>query len=279
MLEDMSGELEKIADNTENDPERIQEAQARLDMIYRLQKKHQVLDINALLAIQEELSAKLGKYGDLSADIAKLESTISQQEEDLQKKAATLSKKRKAVVAGFETKIHDMLAQLTMPNARLKVDIQSSETLTSTGMDEVNFLFAANKGGKLQLIKDVASGGELSRLTLVTKSLVASAIPLPTMIFDEIDSGVSGDVALRMGNILRKLSNEHQVVSITHSPQIASKANAHYFIYKSDTEERTITRVRHLNKEERIRSIATMLSTNPPSASALANAKELVEMA
>ena len=166
-----------------------------------------------------------------------------------------------------------------MVNAKLKIEIQPLEELNSTGLDEVNFMFAANKGGRLQMIKDVASGGEISRLTLCTKSLVASAIPLPTLIFDEIDSGVSGDVALKMGNILRQLSDHHQVVSITHSPQIASKANAHYFVYKKDTEERTITKVKALSKEERIRAIATMLSSNPPSNSALENARELVESA
>ena len=152
------------------------------------------------------------------------------------------------------------------------------ETFSSTGLDEVNYMFAANKGGRLQLIKEVASGGELSRLTLATKSLVASSIPLPTLIFDEIDTGISGDVALRMGNILRALSNEHQVILITHSPQIASKADVHYFVYKKDTEERTITKVRELNQAEQIRAIATMLSQNPPSESALENARELLNI-
>ena len=128
----------------------------------------------------------------------------------------------------------------------------------------------------MQQIKDVASGGELSRLTLVTKSLVASAIPLPTLIFDEIDTGISGDVALRMGNILSDLSSHHQIVSITHSPQIAAKADSHYFIYKAETPDRTITKVRLLQKEERVRAIATMLSQNPPSESAIENARELI---
>ncbi len=127
------------------------------------------------------------------------------------------------------------------------------------------------------MIKDVASGGELARLTLVTKSLVASAIPLPTLIFDEIDVGVSGDVALRMGNILRHLSNQHQVVTITHSPQVASKADAHYFAYKVEKEERVVTKVKELTKDERIRAIATMLSQNPPSDAAIENAKQLIE--
>ena len=143
-------------------------------------------------------------------------------------------------------------------------------------MDEINFLFAANPGSRLQMIKDVASGGELSRLTLVTKSLVASAIPLPTLIFDEIDTGISGHVALKMGAILRQLSNQHQVVTITHSPQVASKADVHYFVYKKIEADRTYTKVRQLTPDERVRAIATMLSQNPPTDSAIENAKELL---
>jgi DNA repair protein RecN (Recombination protein N) len=137
-------------------------------------------------------------------------------------------------------------------------------------------MFAANRGSRLQQIKDVASGGELSRLALVTKSLVASSIPLPTLIFDEIDAGISGDVALKMGNILRNLSNEHQVVTITHSPQVASKADRHYFVFKVDKPERTVTNVRLLSNEDRIRAIAVMLSQSPPSDSAMENARELL---
>jgi DNA repair protein RecN (Recombination protein N) len=172
--------------------------------------------------------------------------------------------------------VKELLAQLAMEHAQLKVEIRPLSELGPTGLDEIQYLFAANKGSRLQLIKDVASGGELSRLTLVTKSLVASAIPLPTLIFDEIDTGVSGDIALKMGNILRQLSNQHQVVSITHSPQIASKADSHYFVYKIVREERTVTEIMHLSGEERVRAIATMLSQSPPSPSAIENAKELL---
>jgi DNA repair protein RecN (Recombination protein N) len=175
--------------------------------------------------------------------------------------------------------VQQMLGQLAMPNAQLSVVFKALDNLGPTGFDEVNFFFAANKGSRLQTIKDVASGGELSRLTLVTKSLVASAIPLPTLIFDEIDTGISGDVALRMGNILRQLSNHHQVVSITHSPQVASKADVHYFVYKKEDEDRTVTLVRSLTPDERVRAIATMLSQSPPSASAMENARELLSMA
>ncbi len=228
------------------------------------------------MAIQEKLQAQLNDFGDLSSQIEQLELEIDRQEKHLYEIAADLSKKRQMVIGGFEDKVHAMLAQLSMNNARLQVNIQTLEELNSTGLDEINFLFAANKGGRLQAIKDVASGGEIARLTLCTKSLVASAIPLPTLIFDEIDTGVSGDVALKMGDILRRLSNHHQVVSITHSPQISSKADSHYFVYKKDLEERTITKIKELSLEERVRAIATMLSSSPPSDSALENARELL---
>jgi DNA repair protein RecN (Recombination protein N) len=181
-----------------------------------------------------------------------------------------------SVVPTFEEKIHQRLALLSLENATLEVHCQSVEALGPNGRDAVYFLFAANKGSRMLPIKDIASGGELSRLALVIKSLVAGAIPLPTLIFDEIDSGISGDVALKMGNILRTLSNEHQVITITHSPQVAAKADTHYFVYKEDTPDRTLTCVKSLDWEGRIYSIASMLSQHPPSAFAIENAKELL---
>lgn len=278
-LEDLAGEFEKVADSTESDPERILEIQQRLDTIYRLQSKYRAASVQELLDIQDDLQQKLDAIGDLSTEIRKLETEISGQEKHLRKLAGQLSERRKEAAPGFTKKVLGLLAQLAMPHTRFEVDFKTSETLMPTGTDEVNFLFAANPGSRMQLIKDVASGGELSRLTLVTKSLVASAIPLPTLIFDEIDQGVSGDVSLKMGNILRQLSNHHQVVVITHSPQVASKADAHYFVYKKVDGNTTATKVKLLEEEERVRSIAVMLSTNPPSVAALANARELMGMA
>ncbi|MEQ8704096.1 MAG: DNA repair protein RecN [Phaeodactylibacter sp.] len=275
-LRDIAQEFESIADETEHDPERTQEVQERLDMIYRLQNKHQVASIDELLELQADLQKQLDDIGDLSQEIERLQKSTQQQRQQLEAMAEELSTRRHSVVGSFENKVEQMLGQLSMPHAKLKVDISRTEDLEPTGFDEVNFLFAANRGGRLQLIKDVASGGELSRLTLVVKSLVASAIPLPTLIFDEIDTGISGDVALKMGSILRQLSNEHQVVSITHSPQIASKANAHYFVYKKEKEDRTVTEVRPLEMEGRVYAIATMLSQDPPSESAINTAKELL---
>jgi DNA repair protein RecN (Recombination protein N) len=275
-LEDIGGELEAVAEDTEYDPERIADIQTRLDAIYKLQKKHAVGTVEQLLDIQDNLQNQLNAFGDLSSDIENLEAQLIEQEADLKKIATELSNKRKAVVPNFEQQVETMLHQLSMENARLQVQILDSQELTLNGCDDVQFLFAANKGSRMQAIKDVASGGELSRLALCTKSLVAAAIPLPTLIFDEIDSGVSGDVALKMGNILQKLATHHQIVVITHSPQVAAKADKHYFVYKTHKEDRTYTNVRPLSTDERIKSIAVMLSQNPPSESAMANAKELL---
>ena len=276
-LEDIGGELSDIAEDTEYDPEKIADIQTRLDVIYKLQKKHGVATVEQLLQIQEDLQKQLDAFGDLSEEIASLEKQIAGQEQSLRKQAGELSAKRKFVIPQFEQQVEGMLHQLSMENARLKVQTIDLEELTATGSDDIQYLFAANKGSRMMPIKDAASGGEMSRLALCTKSLVASAIPLPTLIFDEIDSGVSGDVALKMGNILQKLSTHHQVVVITHSPQVAAKAEKHYFVYKNHTEDRTLTSVRPLSKDERINAIAVMLSQNPPSNSALATAKELLK--
>jgi DNA repair protein RecN (Recombination protein N) len=275
-LEDIGSELEAISEDTEFNPERIAEIQTRLDTIYKLQKKHGVGTVEQLIEIQKNLQTQLDAFGDLSEEIEKLEKALVTQEVDLRKQANELSTKRKFVTPQFESQVEGMLHQLSMENAKLQVQVSDLNELTINGLDNVEFLFAANKGSRMQSIKDVASGGELSRLALCTKSLVAAAIPLPTLIFDEIDSGVSGDVALKMGHILQKLASHHQVVVITHSPQVAARAEKHYFVYKNHKEDRTVTNVKSLSSEERVRSIAIMLSQNPPSAAAMENAKDLM---
>lgn len=275
-LQEVARDCERIADDTEHDPQRIAEAQERLNVIYKLQKKHGAASVSELLALQESLEKQLVSFTDLGDEIARLERSIAEREGQLRQIAATLSERRRAVTAGFESRVHAMLEQLSMPHARLRVDVRPLEHLTPTGTDDVQFLFASNVGSRFLPIKDVASGGELSRLTLCTKSLVADAIPLPTLIFDEIDTGISGDVSLKMGLILKELSDRHQVVSITHTPQIAARADRHYFVYKKIADNRTHTSVRLLTDDERVRSIASMLSGNPPSESAMETARELV---
>jgi DNA repair protein RecN (Recombination protein N) len=277
-LQDLAQDLESMGEDTEYDEERIQELQTKVDAIYRLEKKHQVTTVEELIAIRDDLREQLQGFDDLSGQIERLKGSLVHRKENLAKLADELHARRKAVIPAFLEKVHGLLQSLSMEHARLEVDVQQREGFTSTGRDEIQFLFAANKGSRLQPIKDVASGGELSRLTLVTKSLVASAIPLPTLIFDEIDTGISGGVALKMGEILRKLSDQHQVIVITHSPQVASRADLHYFVYKAVKEDRTVTGVQPMSDEQRIRAIATMLSQDPPSPSALENAKELLNM-
>lgn len=163
-----------------------------------------------------------------------------------------------------------------MPHARLKIEVAPRAELGPTGVDDIAFLFASNKGSTFLPIKDVASGGEISRLTLCIKSLIADAITLPTLIFDEIDTGVSGEVAKKMGEIFADLSQRHQVISITHSPQIASRADKHFFVYKQDTSDRTLTAIRVLDLEGRVEELGKMLSGNPPSEAALANARQMI---
>lgn len=275
-VQDIGKECDKIAEGTEFDSERIETVQERLNLIYKLQKKHNLGSLKDLLQLQAELESRLGSFFSLEDEISALQANLEAQEQMLRQRAAELSERRRSVTDSFESKVKNMLGQLAMPHAELRVDIKLFENLTDTGLDDIQFLFSTNIGSKFLPIKDVASGGELSRLTLCAKSLVADAIPLPTLIFDEIDSGISGDVSMRMGLILKELSERHQVISITHTPQIAARADQHYFVYKKVLEHRTVTNVRLLAPDERVRSIAVMLSGNPPSEAALATAHELV---
>lgn len=275
-LEEIGNEFQVIAEDTENDGERLTEVNERLSMLYSLMTKYHVQSDTELIELRIELEERLGDSEDVSEKIKTLEVTIKQQEVKLLELGKQLSANRQKVKEKFEKSVHKLLAQLSMQYARLEVEIVQTKEFQLHGIDRLRFLFAANKGSRLEEIKGVASGGEMSRLALCIKSLVASAIPLPTLIFDEIDTGVSGEVALQMGLILQELSSTHQVISITHSPQIAAKANTHYFVRKKVVGNKTSTLVSLLNTEERVLEIAKMLSGNPPSEIAKENAKELL---
>ena len=277
-LQDVSTEFESIAEDTEYDEERIQIVNERLDLLYRLQKKHFVNSVEELLVIQNDLQEKVDSYSNSTEEMEKITKIIAKQEKDLREKAEILKQRRQSVIPFFEEEIHKMLTQLNMKHAVLKIELTNATEITATGTDVIAFMFAANKGSRLDYIRNVASGGEMSRLALCTKSLVADAITLPTLIFDEIDTGVSGDVALKMGHILRDLANRHQVISITHTPQIAARADHHYLVYKYIEGETTLSAVKLLEQKERISEIAVMLSGNPPSKSALDNAEELMKL-
>lgn len=276
-MRDIAKVAGQIADITEYDEGQIEELNARLSLIYRLQKKHGVDNLENLLTIQEEISSQLSGFGDITQDIEDLKQKLQKLENNLIKKANTISKKRQKTTPSFEKSIHDMLVPLSMENAFIKVDISPLAKPGPSGMDQISFLFAPNKGSDFKPLKNIASGGEISRLTLCIKSLVADAMTLPTLIFDEIDTGVSGEVASRMGEILAGLAENHQVLSITHSPQIAAKADRHFFVHKNDREDRTVTAIKELDRDGRIIEIAKMLSGNPPSTAAIENAKELMK--
>ena len=275
-LEEISTDFEQVAESTDIDQQRLQEVRDRLDVLYKLQNKHFVASDTDLVEIQKGLQEKLDAFVSMDDDLQTVQTQIVQLREELVIDSETLRKKRNAVIPDFESKVKQQLALLSMEHATFEVRMSVFDEPGPSGMDGMEFMFNANRGGELQSIKDVASGGELARLTLVIKSLVASAIPLPTMIFDEIDTGISGDVALKMGNMLETLAQEHQIVTITHSPQIGAKGKLHYFVYKEVGENQTYSNIRKLNVDERVEVLAVMLSQDPPSDSAIENAKELL---
>ena len=275
-LRDIAAVLQDVNENVEHDPNLAQETQERLDIIYRLQKKHQVVSIEELLTIQTDLHTRINSQQKMDGEINEIASKMHKLETSLKATAKKLSTSRKKIAKSFAKDIEVLLATLSMEHAKIDARLTDSDQLTPSGLDKVDYYFSANKGGTLGALKNVASGGEISRLTLVIKSLVASSMALPTLIFDEIDTGVSGEVANRMAEIISKLAKKHQVMSITHSPQIAAKAQHHYFVYKHETETRTITNIKLLSADDRIVEIAKMLSGNPPSDAAVANAKELI---
>ena len=267
---------QSIADNVDSDPVRLSEMRARLDGIYSLQKKHGVQSIMQLLGIQTDLEQKLASINGREAHIKELEDQISELTNELEKLADKLTKKRKKVFKNLENEVNTKLVALAMETAEIKVSHQIMEELKSYGKDDITILFKANKGSDFQEIRKVASGGETSRLMLSIKATVAKAMSLPTMIFDEIDTGISGEVAGKMAAILKDLAADHQMICITHTPQIAARAVKHFHVYKQEEKHRTETHVRVLEDNDRITEIAKMLSGDPPSTFALDNAKDLM---
>ena len=274
-LQDIASEIEAVNDGVNYDPKRIEEINERISNGYKLLKKHGAQNTNELIGIRNVLEEKLQAVFNIDENIIAKEKQAHQLLEQATKQAELLSKNRKAQIKPFEEKVNKLLAQVGMPNARLKVQLVSSE-LNVYGMDAVEFLFDANKSNRFEPIRKVASGGELSRLMLCIKSLVAQSIDLATLIFDEIDTGISGEAAKQVGIILKGLSKQRQIICITHQPQIAGKADAHYFVYKEIKNDAVKTNLRILTQDERITTIAKMLSGEKPTAAALENAKELL---
>ena len=275
-LKDVFSELENEEERLSFDPERLNEVNEKLDKINRLLKKHSVSSVADLLKVKDDVEAKLQLFNSLEADIEKLKKDIVKAEASCKKQAKEISDKRKKATAPIEKSIDSILNDLSMPNAKFKIELSSKEDLGSTGIDEISFLFSANKGGEFKELQKVASGGEMSRLMLSLKSVLAQKRALPTIIFDEIDTGISGDVANKMGNIFSQMSANMQVISITHLPQIASKGQHHLFVYKNDDKDKTRSFIKTLSKDERTVEIAKMLSTGKPTESAIKNAKDLL---
>ncbi|MEP6847004.1 MAG: DNA repair protein RecN [Panacibacter sp.] len=274
-LQDIAGDAEHIDNSISYDEKRIEQINEKLSAGYKLLKKHGVQTTNELLQIQQSLEEKLQAVLNMDHEIAAKEKETAQLYQEAEKKAIEISQARHSQTTPLAKKVNVLLAQVGMPNAILKIEVKET-ALHNDGRDAIEFLFDANKSNRFEPLRKVASGGELSRLMLCIKSLVAESIDLPTLIFDEIDTGISGEAAKQVGIIMKQLSGNRQVISITHQPQIAGKADAHFFVYKEIKDNAIKTNIRLLSKEERITTIAQMLSGEKPTAAALENAREMV---
>lgn len=274
-ITDIADELGNINDKVQYDAERIEVINERLSLAYKLMKKHSVQTTDALLEIMQVLNNKLASITNLTAAIEEKENLSAGLLKECRRIALQISLQRKSVVKSFEQHVNKLLHQVGMPNALLRININEA-SLNETGLDEILFLFDANKSNRFEKLSKVASGGELSRLMLCIKSLVAKKLQLPTLIFDEIDSGISGEAAKQVGIIMKDLSRAHQMIAITHQPQIAARADEHLFVYKNIVADKIVTSIRQLDNDERITAIAKMMSGEKPTAAAIENAREMV---
>ncbi len=277
-LEDLAREIESKTTNLVFDPQRLQLIEERLELIYRLQKKHRLSHPDELLEILNDIRNKVDSIASVSESIEAKEKELAILEKELLKKGEALSASRKGIIKKLEEQIKSMLNEVGMPNSAIKIEINNLnlDNANISGMDEISILFCSNPGNPFLPVYKIASGGELSRLMLVLKSLMAEKTNLGTLIFDEIDTGISGEIAARVAKLMKKLGEKHQVFSITHLPQIAGIGHSHYFVFKITDGKTTETGVKKLNKEERITEIAKMISGEMPTEAALKNARELV---
>jgi DNA repair protein RecN (Recombination protein N) len=275
-LKELTRELGRESERVVFDPERIEQLNKRLSQLESLMRKHQAIDEEALLLVWEKLATAVGSSDTLKEDIEKITAEISSLEKELERLAAELHEKRKKQSAGLAKAVESLLHGLGMPVARFNIELSKEENFSNSGWTGLKFLFSANKGSAMQEMGKVASGGELSRVVLAVKSIMASITSLPTILFDEIDTGVSGAVAGKMGELMREMGKNMQVIAITHLPQVAGAGREHWFVYKK--EEKGVTRsfIRKLSQEERLQELAQMLSTGSPGEAALQNAKELL---
>lgn len=279
-MKDIADEISQEADNIEFLPERLEQVQERLATLYALEKKHKVDSVEELIALSRQLSERLMLIDNSEEVIEELRQKVAAAKKKAVAMAEELSKQRQKAAKDVEQRMVENLVPLGMPNVQFKVDVRmDTERLTATGADTVEFLFSANKNSALQAVKQVASGGEIARVMLSLKALIASEVKLPTIIFDEIDTGVSGSIAEKMARIMQKMGEQNrQVISITHLPQIAAMGTCHYKVYKQDKDEQTNTHIVQLDEEERVREIAHMLSGEVLSDAAIENARALIKL-
>ncbi len=275
-FDDISDELNRCSEKLVNDPEQLDAINQKLQLIYNLQKKHQVASVDELLEIQTKLENSLLEIGNLEEEISSLTISIQQKINALDDLSATIHKNRLDSIPVLSQKLIAILETLGMPNVRFKINVNSTSNYFENGKDELQFLFSANKGTDFGLLKKVASGGEMSRIMLAVKAILAQYSKLPTLIFDEIDSGVSGEIAIKMGGIMEEMSHKMQIFAITHLPQIAAKGKTHFKVSKSTVGEDTQSELKLLSNAERVIEIAEMLSGTVVSDSALNHAKALL---
>ncbi|MBA2422551.1 MAG: DNA repair protein RecN [Chitinophagales bacterium] len=275
-LGDIEDEIQSRQQELTPEPDRLDQIHARLNIIYKLQKKHHAGTIAELLEILRNLEASIQSISFHHVDLEDLEEKIRLEQKELIAIAKKISSNRTKQIPVITQSVNRMLKAVGMPHAEIKIEHESSEEMNAYGMDYLRFLFSSNKGSAFQEIRKIASGGELSRLMLCLKSLIASSSSLPTLIFDEIDTGISGETAMKVSTIIKELSTKHQVICITHLPHIAAKGDMHYFVYKETIKGKTHTNIRCLDKQEKIRAIAQMISGEKITAAALQNAAELL---
>ena len=275
-LQDIAEEAERMAAHVEMEPQRLQWIEERMDNLNGLLHKFNAANIDELIALRDELAEQVNRLDSFDFDIAQAQKVVEEEKNTLTKSATALTKSRQAVVPQICERLVNGLKRLGVAHAKVEIPFFPTPDFTPRGCDEVQLLFAANLNQSLRNVSEVASGGEISRLMLCVKALIASTKGLPTIIFDEIDTGVSGDIATQMANIMREMAAHRQIIAITHLPQIAALGQTHYKVYKADTATRTETHISRLSDEERITEIATMLSGNNPSPEAIANAKQLL---
>ncbi|HLO58724.1 MAG TPA: DNA repair protein RecN [Bacteroidales bacterium] len=275
-LKDIAGEIDSLNNQLSFDPKRLTEVNDRLNILFNLEKKHRVSGLDELIALRENFREKISEINSFEQGLPELEKKLQEHHSVLQEIAGELSSNRRKAVPEFERRIVSLLQEVGIPNAGFAVTLNANGDFTPTGADHIQFMFSANRNMKPQDIAKVASGGEISRLMLCIKSLMSDSTGLPTIIFDEIDTGVSGEIAERVGNIIFRMSEKMQIINITHLPQVASKGDYHFLVYKTDEGQSTVTRMKLLNESERHLEIAKMLSGEEVTPAALENARALL---